>query len=271
MFIVNDQNYRDVMRRMEDMDCATGLLPEPPEFALGDLPAAPPWSESFPLIPRSEWPDRIRAREARPLSKLIRAAGIPTFNQGNTNWCWAHATTKAACACLAVQGTPRVLASESVAGPASGWRNRGGTLTEAFEQLRRGGACTRDFVASANTVRASALKANWQENAALHRGGEHYSIIGSKVWDQIVSALFDGFAIAVGVAWWMHAICYLDPVLLDNGTVGILHDNSHGASYGEDGLAVFTESRGTPETGWGVIAIRSMLTFGDMPKLVASC
>ena len=265
MFVIDDRNYRDVMKRAEDRGYLPGLNPEPPEFSAGTVPSLPAFSETFPLIPRSEWPDRIRARGENTLAKLIRQRGIPTFDQDGTNWCWGHAATKAACACLAVQGTPRVLAPESVAGPASGWRNRGGTLTEAFGQLSVGGACTRDFVASANTVRESALKANWQENAALHRAGERYSLIGAKLWDQIVSALLGPFAIACGVAWWSHALCYLDPVLLDDGTVGVMHDNSHGESYGEDGLAVFTEGRGTPEAGWGVIAIRSMLTFGDLP------
>lgn len=265
MFIINDQNYRDVMKRQEDRGCKTGLLPEPPEFAAGKLPHAPPFSEFFKPIPRSEWKDRIKAREDRPLSRLIRQAGIPTFSQGGTNWCWAYAATKMACTCLALQGTPLVLAPESVAGPASGWRNAGGTLTQGLNQLRKGGACTRDFVLQPNTVSARALKDGWQQNALLHRVDEYYSLIGRDVWDQMVTALFDPFAIACGLAWWEHALCYLDPVILPDGTVGIQHDNSHGSNYGEDGFAVFTESRGTPETGWGVIAARTVLYHGDLP------
>jgi len=265
MFVIDDRNYRDVIRGCEDLGFTTGLEPEPPEFALGKLPHAPPFSEFFATIPRSEWVARIKARGDRPLSKLIRASGIPTFNQDGTNWCWAHAATKTACACLAAQGVPLVLAPESVAGPASGWRNTGGTLTQALNQLRKAGACTRDFVISPNTIRPSALKSGWQENALLHRVDEYYSLIGRDVWDQIVTAHFEGFAVACGVAWWSHALCYLDPVVLDNGSIGIQHDNSHGSSYGEDGFAVFTESRGTPETGWGVIAYRTILYFGPAP------
>jgi hypothetical protein len=265
MFIIDDRNYRDVMKRSEDQGFATGLLPEPAEFAAGKLPHAPPFSESFAVIPRAEWKDRIKAREDRPLSRIIRQAGIPTFSQGRTNWCWAHAATKMACACLATQGTGLVLAPESVAGPASGWRNAGGTLTQGLDQLRKGGACTRDFVLRANSVSPSAMREGWQENALLHRVDEYYSLIGSGVWDQMVTAGLLGFAIACGVAWWSHALCYLDPVLLPDGTIGIQHDNSHSSDYGEDGFAVFSESRGTPEVGWGVIACRSVLYYGPQP------
>ena len=265
MFVIDDRNYRDVLKRTEDEGLGTGLLPEPYEFTAGLLPHAPPFSEKFKPIPRSEWKDRIKAREQRSLSRLIRQLGIPTFNQGPTNWCWAHAATKMACACLAIQGTPLVLAPESVAGPASGWRNVGGTLTQALDQLRTGGACTRDFVAQANTVSPRAMRDGWQGNARLHRVDEYYSLIGRDIWDQIVTALFDDFAVACGVYWWLHALCYLDPVILDDGTVGIAHDNSHGSRYGEDGIAVFTESRGTPEVGWGVIACRTVLYYGDSP------
>jgi len=267
MFVIDDRNYRDVMKRAEDRGYLPGLNPEPPEFSAGTMSHLSAFSESFPLIPRSEWPDRIRARGDNTLARLIRRHGIPTFDQDGTKWCWGHAATKAACTCLAVQGTPKVLAPESVAGPASGWRNVGGTLTEAFGQLRHGGACTRDYVLKANTVRSNALKDGWQENAAVHRVDETYAIVGRNLWDQIVTAHFLDFAVACGVYWWSHALCYLDPVLLESGDVGILHDNSHGSSYGEDGLAVFTESRGTPEEGWGVIACRSVKYFGEVPPL----
>lgn len=257
MLIVDDRNYRDMIRREEDRGFLHGQNLEPAEYAAGNIPNLPAFAESFRLIPRTEWADRIRAREERAMARMIRQAGIPTFNQGNTNWCWAHAAVKSVCACLAVQGTPKILAPESVAGPASGWRNVGGTLTQAFTQLRSTGACSRDFVTQANTVRSSVLKPGWQADAI--RVGETYSLIGRNIYDQCITAMFEGFALAVGVYWWMHAICYLDPVLLDNGSVGVLFDNSHGTRYGDDGMAVFTESRGTPETGWGVIACRSVL------------
>lgn len=259
--IITDRTAELHKRIWEDRGKLCGCIAEP------QFPRAmdgPPLSEVIPLIPRKEWPDRIRARSASQLSHLIEVAGLPCYDQGGTNYCWAHAATLALNAAEIVSGLPMVeLAPESVAVPITGGRNRGGTLTEALDYLRAFGAAERRFIPR-NELRQSRFADGWKANRALHRIDEYHPIVGPKIWDQMITGVLDGFALMKGLRWWEHAVADTDVVLDDDDTVLVKFRNSYGAEYGENGFAYLDESRGTPEPGWGIIAVRSTIVSGPL-------
>jgi hypothetical protein len=69
-------------------------------------------------------------------------------------------------------------------------------------------------------------------------------------FDEVITCLLNRVPVAAGLDWWGHLVCFLDPVILPDGSVGVLFQNSWGVDWptpGANGLACLTESRGTPD------------------------
>ena len=93
----------------------------------GSLSYAAPFA--LPLIPRSEWPDRIEELERRKtrLSDIVRYRKVPSLDQNGTNYCWCNAVITAIYALRAAAGLPFIaLSPASVAAPIKNGRNEGG-------------------------------------------------------------------------------------------------------------------------------------------------
>lgn len=214
----------------------------------GTLDYASPFD--LPLIPRSEWPDRIEQMEKTKsrLSDIRRLNSLRSSNQANTPYCWMHGTVNAMRLARAAAGLPILnLSAASAAAPCKNFRARGGWSGEAVEWLSEHGINTW---------------AEWPENAidrryyteenkalaATRRVTEWYELSDRRTrFDELMTCLMLGFPVAVGYAWWGHLVCAVDPVVIAPGKFGARIWNSWGDNYGEDGEAVLSESKATPD------------------------
>jgi hypothetical protein len=213
---------------------------EPHGFAAGD-----PVGD---VIPRSEWHSLIKAGQGSFLSDLIKAQSIPAKNQRSLKFCWGFGSVRAVEATRAVAGLPfKDLSPESVCGPCTNWRNQGGYASEAFNQLQSAGACESSYMDAPNSLNVRAWKAGWRENAKLHEAVRWYEIGTS--FDQVISCLLKRIPVAAGLSWWGHLVCFLDPAILPDGSVGVLFQNSWGSDWptkGANGFATLSEAKATP-------------------------
>lgn len=230
-------------------------------------------------IPRSEWKDRIRAGQGSFLSDLLKQQGIRAKDQNGLGYCWVYGSTRTVEVRRATMGLPfHDLSPESVGGPCTGWRNEGGYASEAFQQPQDAGACESAYMDCPHSLRVKRWKPGWQQNARLHEAVQWYEIGGSEAWsrehgagslqscslpstprsplpapssfDDVITCLLNRIPVAAGLDWWGHLVCFLDPVILPDGSVGVLFQNSWGVDWpaaGANGLACLTEDRGTPD------------------------
>jgi len=199
----------------------------------------------FPPIPRSEWKRLIIAGKGTWLGDLTRGK-LPVHDQDGTNYCWAHGSVRAVEALRVYEGqTPLFLSPESVAVPVTGGRNRGGSPDEAIQQLRTFGACDQ-LLWPENDLNERHAKSSWKTEALNHVILRWIDVFNFA--DQITLALHR-IPVAIGLGWWGHLVCQLDPVILPDGSVGIGADNSWGADYGDNGYFLLDEEHGTADLG----------------------
>jgi hypothetical protein len=144
---------------IDDSTPISAILP-PPGQSCGLLPrwtderfaahGSMPFAQDFdlPLIPRSEWDDRIADMERTKsrISDLMIQGGLKSLDQNGTNYCWANGPTTAVEAIRCVAGQPYVkLSPASVAAPIKNYRNQGGWGSEALEYIVEHGICTVDL------------------------------------------------------------------------------------------------------------------------------
>jgi len=227
------------------------------QFPIGSIPCAA--AASFPLIPRSEWADRIREmeRDKSRLSDIITAAKIPCLYQDYTNFCHGFAPTLAIMAKRAFQGQPFVeLSGSSVGAPASNFQNVGQFIFEDLKQITNVGCASVEFVPQVQVTR-DGFTPGWEQDAAKYRVTEWWDL-GQRdrtMFDRVMTLLLVREPVCVCLNWWEHAVCFTDPVNLQGGGFGIRFRNSHGPQFGDDGFALLDESRGTPDEAY---AIRSV-------------
>ncbi len=257
-YLVIDSDNAHVVDDHGQLGGATGYAGwqrpgSPHEFA-ADLPATE-------LIPRSQWHDLIKAGQGTFLSDLIKQKGIPAKSQGRLNYCWVYGSTRAVEVVRATSGLPfEDLAPESVGGPCTGWRNTGGYAGEAFTQLAKAGACASSYLDAPNSLSSQKWKPGWQENAQLHKAVSWAEIDTS--FDAVITCLLKRIPVAAGLPWWRHLVCFLDPVILPDGSVGVLFQNSWGVDWptkGANGFATLSEAKATPDGA----AAPSIVTFSE--------
>ena len=201
----------------------------------------------FPVIPRSEWDDRIAEmeKEKTRISDMLLDAGIPSLNQQQTNYCWCNAVVGCVQAIRAQQGEPYVpLSPASVAAPIKNYSNEGGWGAEALEYIAKNGVAAQELW-PANAISRQYFDAS-RENAKLHIVTEFYEL-DSGNFDQVMTNLFNRIPTAIGLSWWSHEVMACDPVALGNGKYGLRFRNSWGDSYGNLGFNILTEAKATPD------------------------
>lgn len=243
---------------------ARGLVPRPPEFASN---AVRPFD--LPLIPRSEWPERIRDMEASKsrLSDIIRVANagqpIPSKEQNEPNsrpprwgYCWNYALVGAVEALRAAMNQPYVALSAF----GGAYTIKGGRDEGAW------GALALEF-AAARGIPSEAVWPNFARqpsgdpwaNAALHKVTEQWADLSAPVHDrdltldQKMTLLLCRLPVVNDYMWWGHAVYSADPVdadprldLMDPQRWASRDRNSWGDGYGDRGFFVTRGTRCVP-------------------------
>lgn len=203
---------------------------------------------TIPLIPRSEWRERIEAIEKSGalVSQMAKRAGVKTKYQASTNYCWANGVVLAVEICEVQQGGKYVeLSPASVAAPITGYRNVGGWGTKALVKI------VADGVAPASLWPSNAIDSRY-DNAASRAARKDHSItewadVAPRSFDALMTALLMLKPCPAAYMWWQHLVCAVDPVALPNNEFGVRIWNSHGNQFGDQGLAVLKEGKGTPD------------------------
>jgi hypothetical protein len=135
---------------------------------------------------------------------------------------------------------------ESVAAPCKGYRNNGGWGDEALQYIVEHGIMPQELWPRHYL---SGPKYNTPANlavAAQYKVTEFLSL-ADRNFSQLMSALLEDQAVAMGLNWWSHEICGVDPVVIGANSYGVRIWNSWTDDYGDQGMAILTESKATPD------------------------
>lgn len=222
--------YRGCLPRMRGYGCIANVAPA---------------RDYFPRIPRSEWSRLIAAGKGSWLSDM-RANKLPPHDQGQTSLCWMHGSVRAIEILRLYEGLPPLLLSaECAASMVTGGRDRGGYPEEALEQLRTVGTCHQELWPR-NNLNPRHADENWQHDQ------RHHVILrwlDLETFDDQMTLALHRIPVAIGLDWWGHLVCQLDPVDLGSGNFGIGIDNSWGPDWGDNGYGILNERYGTADLG----------------------
>lgn len=214
------------------------------------------YSDSFdiPLIPRDEWPDRIKEMDETKSrnSDLLDQAGLGVLNQDSTNYCWINAPVHCVEGTRVMMNQPMVrLSPASVGAKIKNFRNVGGWGSEGLRYLVEHGCCSQDTWPP-NAISRQYDTPEADKERELYKVTEWYDVVdiregASKRFERLMTCLFNRFLVAIGLNWWSHEVTAVDPVSMGSGRYGVLIDNSWGPNWGENGRSILTESKATPD------------------------
>lgn len=221
-----------------------------------------PFLEAIPLIPRDEWVDRIREKDANGswMRTINDNAGVPCLDQNGLGYCHAYGTVGAAMTARAVAGLPTiVLSPESVGGKVTGWRNRGANPDDDLEVLMRDGACRMDMMDGPHSLNPKKWNPAWEQDAKNHTAVEVFHMDSRNMFDQLMTAVLLNIPSGVWFNWWGHHIQGALAAQNKDGKFWLCCRNSWGTSYGENGYFWMAEGHGKGKANAdGAHAIRVM-------------
>jgi hypothetical protein len=197
------------------------------------------------LIPPDEWPDLIAAGAGTFLADR-RNGRLRPHDQKATSRCWAHGSVRAFELVRLWQELPPLLLSpDSVAFPIEGTRDRGGYPQNACDQLVLYGACPQDAWPEGD-LSPYAADPDWKAQAHRNKILQWTPI---DTWQEQITLAINHIPVAIGLRWWGHLVCQLDPVILPDKSIGIGIDNSWGPDWGDNGYAILDAASGNADLG----------------------
>lgn len=221
---------------------------------------APP--TEITLIPRSEWSERIKEKVATKsqLSDMRLKAGIPSLDQGQVGYCWAHSVTGTVMMSRMVSNEPYVpLSAYAVAATIKKGRDEGGWCGLSAQFARDKGIPSQSLWPQGDRNYTAHDKPEVWADAARHKITEDWVDLTADVYDQsltfdqVATCLLLNVPCAVDFNWWSHSVCALDLVETSPGQFGIRILNSWGDSWSDRGMGVLSGSRAIPD---GAVATR---------------
>lgn len=217
---------------------------------------APP--SEMKLIPRSEWSARIKEQERLKsrISDILLAAGVPSLDQSQSNYCWGHSVVGAVQAQRALANQPYVpLSAYAVCSTIMNGANRGGWCGLSAQFARE-----RGIPSQASWPQGSFRGTFDAANAALHKVTEDWTDLAAGhvaeqnlTFDQLATCLLTNTPCATDWNWWSHSVLACDLVEVEPGSFGVRIRNSWGDSWEQKGFAVLRGQKAIPD---GALAIR---------------
>lgn len=224
---------------------------------------APP--SQIKLIPRSEWSARIKEKVALQ-SQLsdIRLTGsngqiVPSLDQGQVGYCWAHSTTHAVMLDRMMRGQPYVpLSAYSIAATIKKGADQGGWCGLSAQYATEVGVCDQAFWPQGDRNYTKYQTSEMRENAAKRRIMEDWVDLTKSVYDRnltfdmLISLLLSDIPGPVDFNWWGHSVCALDAVEVEAGSFGIRIWNSWSDSWSDRGMGVLRGSKAIPDSAMSI-------------------
>lgn len=215
------------------------------------------------LIPRSEWSDRIKQKEASKsnLSDILLRAGIPSTDQNGYGYCWAFSTGGSIQALRAFNNQPYIpLNPCSIAATIKQGRDEGGWCGLSLRFAMEHGiapmgtgpgqwpALSRKYQTLEPACRETMAKFKVSEGWIDLTRADYDQVM---TFDQVASCLLSNIPCAVDFNWWGHSVMACDLVEVSANSFGIRIRNSWTDSYGNKGFAVLQGSKAIPDNAVG--------------------
>lgn len=180
----------------------------------------------IPLIPRSEWPQRIadRIREKAQLSDIRMSAGpgggpVPSLDQGPIGYCWAHSTAHAVMLDRMVRLLPYIpLSAYSVAATIKTGRDEGGWCGLSAQFMVQYGIAEQSVWPQGNRDHRLFARDDVKASMANHKITGDWVDLAAAVYDRNLSFDMDITLLLSNIPGprdynhWGHSVCGLDPV-----------------------------------------------------------
>jgi hypothetical protein len=207
-----------------------GFIPR--QSKIGEYAAT--FAESMPLIPESQWKQRIEEQRGKfPRQSYERVKPV-LQNQNGLPYCWAYSLTQCVECLRASAGLPYVqLAPESLGG-AVGWRRAGNSLDSALQYAVEHGIAARELVPQYD-LNPRNYKQGWQDDAKKHCVLEWFDGGAKDRWAETVTSLLSGLPCYVAYNWARHALMASELQIVD-GQIAVYLNNTWPAGEGDSWL-----------------------------------
>ena len=199
--------------------------------------------ERIPLIPESEWDDRIaqQRKDKSTLTEMVKQLGLTVLDQNGTNYCWCNGVAYSAMvARLRETGQNVRYSPASVAAPVKSFQNRGGWGEEALNyMLKHGINLQEDW--PANAIDRRYYNEDNKTKALKHIPLEYYRC---KKWEEVGSSILAGYPVAVGFNHWSHLVCGME---ITEGPHDLVIANSWSTSWGDQGFGILKGNKKYPD------------------------
>jgi hypothetical protein len=243
---------------------ATGYDPSTVDERVRGMLAKP---SEIKLIDRSEWPDRIKEKEARKsrISDVLRRKKIPSTDQNSDGYCWFYSTTGCVISVRALNNQPyKKLNGHSGASIIKNGRNEGGWCGLSAKFVMENGIAVmgngpgewpeHSRNTKYNTAECqAAMKKNRVTEAFIDLSRAAYD--QQMTFDQVATCLLLNIPCAGDFNWWGHSVLLCDLVDLGGGHYAIRFRNSWTDSYGDLGFSVLAESKTRPDNAVGLATV----------------
>lgn len=213
----------------------------------------------MPLIPKSEWSDRIKHLSANEALLSHVRGDLPSYDQNGQGFCWFYSNTGVVTILRKKANMPYIrFSAHAGACKIKNFKDEGGWCGLSAKFWKERGCPSTAFWAEKSMSKQYDTEATWA-NAAQHKVTEDWVDVARPVYDQnltfeqVVSCLLSGIPCAVDFNWWGHSVCALDVVEVEPGDFGIRIWNSWGDGWGERGMSVLRGSKARPD---GAVALR---------------
>ena len=251
----------------EDYECEApdgqsfGLVPR--DFSrrpAGYYSTSSPFSVDMPLIPRDEWSQIIKDKEATKssLSDIRNTANdgqpIPSLDQNGQGFCWAYSTTACVMLLRAAANQPYVrLSPHAVACKIFNFQDRGAWGALSMEWIAKNGVPSDEYWPQKSMSRQHDNDTTWRD-ALKHRITEGWLDINVShpadaelAFEQVATCLLMNQPVVLDFNWWGHSVCGMDLVETDPGQFGIRILNSWSDNWGQNGTAVLKGRKAIPD------------------------